>query len=285
VSQLLLAVRSRAGRGRVVRYTVLSLVALPWVVLPLWMLLVNSFKTQNEASVPTLSWPTTWNAVSNYRTVIVDGMYFTGLANSAVVAIPTIVTILFLGSMAAWSYARSSSLSLRAAYYMSSLSMILPPAIIPTVFILMQMGINGTRQGYYFVLVGTRLGVVVLMATGFARAIPTSLEEAAEIDGASKWGIYWHVILPLLKPVLFTSAIMLCISVWNDFFFALFLLHGESQATLPLMLYKFASTSAHGVVWNLVFANVVLSALPLLLAYVVMQKRVLGGLTEGSVTG
>ena len=278
-------VRTPKGRGRLVRYTVLGILALPWVILPLWMLLVNSFKTQGEASIPRFSLPTTWNAIANYRTVIVKGMFFTGLMNSLVIAVPVIATVLLLGSMAAWSYGRSTAITLRVAYFISSLSMILPPAIIPTVYILIHVGINGTRLGYFLVLVGTRLGIVILMATGFAKTLPVSLEEAAEIDGASRWQVYWHVILPLLKPVLFTSAIMLCISVWNDFFFGLFLLQGEGRATLPLMLYKFASTSANGVVWNLVFANVVLSALPIFLAFVFMQRRVIGGLTEGSVTG
>jgi raffinose/stachyose/melibiose transport system permease protein len=105
------------------------------------------------------------------------------------------------------------------------------------------------------------------------------------MDGANKWQIYWKIILPLLRPVLFTSAIMLCISVWNDFFFALFLLPGQAQATLPLTLYRFASTSTNGIAWNLVFADVVLTGLPLFLAYLFMQRRVLAGLTDGSVTG
>lgn len=282
---LTLPARRRAhGKSRV-RHALLTLFALPWVALPLWLLLVNSFKTEGEASVPSLSWPARFQAQANYRTVIRQGAFFQGLENSALLAVPTILLVLLLGSMAAWSYARSTSRSLRLTYYLSSLSVILPPAIIPTVYILMELGINGTRIGYLLTLIGTRLGVVVFLATGFVSTLPPSLEEAAEMDGASKWQIYWKIILPLLRPVLFTSAIMLCINVWNDFFFALFLLPGKSQATLPLTLYRFASTSTNGVAWNLVFADVVLTGLPLFLAYVVMQRRVLAGLTEGSVTG
>jgi len=284
----LTASRRRRRWIRRAKYGCLALLSLPWVFLPLWMLVINSFKTQAEASVPTLSLPTVWNAAENYQTVLVKGKYLTGLSNSLLIAIPAIALVLFLGSMAAWSYARSPHRSLRTAYYLSSLSMILPPAIIPTVWLLMQLGLNGERVGYFLVVLGTRLGVVVLLTTGFARALPTSLEEAAEIDGAGRWQIYFHIILPLLKPVLFTSAIMLSISVWNDFFFALFLLQGQSRATLPLMLYQFVSTSAgggYGVNWQLVFANVVLTALPLLVAYVFLQRRVIGGLTEGGVTG
>jgi raffinose/stachyose/melibiose transport system permease protein len=284
VSQTLTLLRRARATGTV-RYTLLALFALPWVVLPLWLLLVNSFKTEGDASVPSLSWPSHWHAVANYRTVIDQGAFLTGLLNSVVIAVPTIAAVLLLGSMAAWTYARTSARSLRATYYLSALSIILPPAIIPTVYILMQLGINGTRVGYLLTLTGTRLGVVVFLATGFVSTLPPSLEEAAQMDGANKWQIYWKIILPLLRPVLFTSAIMLCISVWNDFFFALFLLPGQAQATLPLTLYRFASTSTNGIAWNLVFADVVLTGLPLFLAYLFMQRRVLAGLTDGSVTG
>ncbi len=273
--------RLKAG----IRYTLLSLFALPWIVLPLWMLAINSFKTEGEASTPTLGLPTTWVAIQNYATVFTEGNYLTGLRNSLLIAVPAILLTLLLGSMAAWAYARTRSVSLKALYYLSALSIILPPAIIPTVFVLTQLGINGTILGYLLTVIGTRLGVVIFFAVGFIRSLPDDFEEAAQLDGASRWRTYWHVILPLLSPVLFTAAVMLVISIWNDFFFALFLLRGAQSATLPLALYQFANSSVYGLRWNLVFANVVLTALPLLITYVFLQRRVLSGLTEGGVTG
>ena len=92
--------------------------------------------------------------------------------------------------MAAWAYARSNSRSLRFTYYASSLSILLPPAIIPTVYILTRLGLNGSRAGYMLTIAGTRLGVVIFLATGFIRALPLDFEEAAQIDGASKWQVY-----------------------------------------------------------------------------------------------
>lgn len=278
--------RPRRAKGhKYIRYTLLGLFMLPWVVFPFWLLLVNSFKTQGQASVISLSLPKVWHVIENYRTVIDQGAYFTGLKNSLIITVPTILVVLLLGSMAAWAYARSSSRTLRLCYLSSTLSIVLPPAIIPTVYILMQLGINGSRFGYFLTLSGTRVGMVIFLATGFVRTLPYSLEEAAQIDGASRWRIYWSVVLPLLRPVLFTAAIMQVMSVWNDFFYALFLLHSQSEATLPLLLYQFASTSSTGVAWNLVFADVVLTGLPLFIIYIVLQRRVMSGLTEGSVTG
>lgn len=270
---------------RTIRYVLLTLFAIPWVGIPFWLLLVNSFKTEGAASVLSMSWPKIWAAWDNYKTVISAGSYLTGLKNSCLVAIPTILVVLLLGTMAAWAYARSKSRSLKVTYYVSALSIVLPPAIIPTIYILSKLGINGTQFGYVLVMTGTRLGVVCFLATGYVRSLPTAYEEAAEIDGASKWVIYWKVILPMLAPMLFTGAVLLVISVWNDFYYALFLLQGSGRATLPLALYQFASSSTEGLSWNLVFAQVILSSLPLLIVYIVLQRRVLRGLTEGGVVG
>ena len=276
-----MAVKTRG----VVRYVGLTLFAIPWILVPFWLLIVNSLKTEGDASVLSMSWPKHWRAGANYHTVIDKGSYLTGLRNSALLAVPTILAVLLLGSMAAWAYGRSDSRTLRFAYYTSALSIVLPPAIIPTVYVLTRLGLDGSRLGYMLVIAGTRLGVVIFLATGFVRTLPHDFEEAAQLDGANKWQIYWRIVLPVLTPVLFTGAVMLIISVWNDFYFALFLLRGSQAATLPLTLYSFASSSTHGVSWNLVFAHVVLTSLPLVLVYLVLQRRVLAGLTEGGVTG
>jgi raffinose/stachyose/melibiose transport system permease protein len=273
-------------RGTAIRrYVLLSLFAVPWILVPFWLLLVNSFKSQGDASVLSLAWPKSWHAAANYGTVIREGSYFLSLGNSAAVAVPTLLLVLLFGSMAAWAYARSESISMRVAYYATTLSIILPPAVIPTIYVLSQLGINGSRTGYILAMAGGRLGVLVFLATGFIRGIPIEFEEAAQLDGAGRWQIYTRIILPSLRPVLFTGAVIMIISVWNDFFFALYLIQGSAKATLPLSLYTFASAGTEGLRWNLVFAHVVLTSLPMLVAYLLLQRRILSGLTEGGVTG
>lgn len=275
-------VRRKAG---VIKYAILALFSLPWVVLPLWFLLVNSFKGQAEASRPTMWLPTEWRAFENYATVLFEGNYLNGLRNSLIVVVPVVAVVIVLGAMAAWTFARTSSITLNVFYYVIALSIILPPAIVPTVVMITKAGLTGSLLGYMLALVGTRVGVIVFLTTGYIRSLPTDFEEAAQIDGASRWTMFWRVILPLLTPVLFTAAIMTVINVWNDFFFALYMIKGSANATIPLTLYTFANDGLYGLRWNLVFAQVVLSALPLLLAYVLMQKRILSGLTDGGVTG
>lgn len=267
------------------RLAALTIFGLLWIVLPLWFLLVNSFKTEGDASVLSLSWPKHWNFVNNYLTVINQGSYFRGLSNSLIVAVPTIIAVLLLGSMAAWIYARSNRRSLKFAYYSSIMSILIPPGVIPTVYLLTQLHLNGSRPGYMLALAGTRLGIVIFMTTGFIRSISPDIEHAAYIDGASRVQVYRYIILPMITPVLFVGAVFLAISVWNEFFLSIYLLPGQGQAPLPLTLYQFASASQYSLRWNLVFAHVILSNLPLLIMYVIFQRRVIGGLTEGALNG
>ena len=277
----------RKTSRRLIRPIALLLVALPWVVLPLWLLLVNSAKPLSEASSLSLSLPAKWSLGDNYSTVIGEGHYGRALTNSLLVIVPTLVVVVVLGSMAAWAYARSSSLPMKIAYSLTVLSILLPPAILPTVYELQTLHIDGSRLGYFLVMTGTRIGTVVFLATGFIKALPRDLEEAALTDGANRLQVYRIIILPLLVPVLLVGCVILIISTWNDFFFASFLLQGSERATLPLALYQFASasTDVNAMRWNLIFAHIVLTSLPLILLYLLVQRRVIGGLSEGGVKG
>ncbi|MEU1159737.1 carbohydrate ABC transporter permease [Streptomyces sp. NPDC005921] len=274
-------------RRTAARLALLSLIALPWVVLPLWLLLVNSVKPMGEASLLGLGLPKTWALGDNYATVIREGHYLRALTNSLMVVVPTIAVVVVLGAMAAWGYARSRSMTAKVAYNATVLSVVLPPAVLPTIYELQTLHIDGSRLGYFLVLTGTRMGSVIFLATGFVKSIPRELEESAAIDGASRPQIFARIIFPLVVPVLLVGSVILIISTWNEFFFAEFLLQGQDRATLPLALYQFASASADQSVmrWNLIFAHVVLTSLPIVLVYLAVQRRVIPGLSSGAIKG
>jgi len=270
-----------------IRYTALALFAIPWVVVPAWVMIVSSFKTRAEATELSLSLPRKWNIVENYKTVFTVGGYPSALKNSLLIVLPTIIVVIFLGSLTAWAFARSKSIAMKVAYNVSVLSILLPAALLPTIYLLDALGLRGTRPGYILVTIGMRLGLVIFLATGFLRAFPRDMEEAAAIDGANRGQIYRFIVLPMLSPVLFVGAVLLVISVWNEFFFASFLLPKPDQATLPIALYRFATAGTTQVTyqWQLIFAHVVMTSLPLIVVYLVAQRRVLSGLTEGGVKG
>lgn len=277
--------RGRVRLQGIAKYVLLAAFALPWVGIPLWLVLVNSMKSEGDAAALTLNFPSRWNLAENYYRVFVDGNYLLGLRNSLLVTVPTVFVVLVLGSMAAWAYARSTRLTLRLCFYLTSLSILLPPAVIPTIFVLSTLHLDSSLAGYALMNIGTRMGLVVFLTAGFIKGIPVELEEAASIDGASSLRIYSSVLLPLIRPVLFVGAVLLVIVVWNDFFFGLLMLGGSDNSTLPLTLYSFASASTVGLRWNLVFAHVVLTSLPLIAVYLVAQRRVLAGLTDGGLKG
>jgi raffinose/stachyose/melibiose transport system permease protein len=267
------------------RYAGLTVFAIPWIVVPIWLVLVNSFKMAGEAAALNLTLPSVWALAENYTTVLVQGNYPRALANSLLVSLPTIVAVVLIGAAAAWGFGRSRSKVMQFGYYVIALSILLPPSLIPTIYVLRDLHLDGTMIGYILVLIGTRMGVVVFLATGFVRATPTDIEDAACMDGASRLQTFFLIMLPLLAPVLFVGSVILLITVWGDFFFATFLLTGTARATLPLALYSFATSSVQSFRWNLVFAHVVLSSLPLVIAYAFIQRRVIGGLTEGALKG
>ena len=280
------ASRSRLSWSDVVRRGVLLLIAIPWVAVPMWLLVVNSLKSYSEASVLGLGLPTEWR-FDNYAYVFDKGNYPVALGNSLMIAIPTLVTVIILGSMAAWAFARSRHVSMKFAYTLCVLSILLPPALLPTIFELQLLKLDGSRLGYFLVLVGTRLGVIVFLATGFIRAMPPDLEEAATIDGATRQQVYWLVLMPLLLPVLLVGGVILIITIWNEFFFALFFLRGSGNSTLPVSLYRFATASSEvrAIRWDLVFAHVILTSMPILIVYFFVQRRLLAGLSEGAIKG
>lgn len=276
----------RTARHRI-RYTALALFAIPWVVIPAWVMIVSSFKTRAEATELSLSLPRNWNIVENYRTVFTKGGYPSALMNSLLIVLPAIVVVIFLGSLTAWAFARAKSIGMKVAYNISVLSILLPAALLPTIYLLGELGMRGTRIGYILVTIGLRLGLVIFLATGFLRAFPRDMEEAASIDGANRAQIYRYIVLPMLAPVLFVGAVLLVIGVWNEFFFASFLLPKPGQATLQIALYRFSTAGTTYVTyqWHLIFAHVVMTSLPLIVVYLFAQRRVLSGLTEGGVKG
>jgi raffinose/stachyose/melibiose transport system permease protein len=126
------------------------------------------------------------------------------------------------------------------------------------------------------------LSTVVFFVTGFIRTIPPELEEAAHMDGASPFVVFARVILPLLTPTLATATILICLYIWNDVFYALFVVGGRLD-TLPLNLYQVASSGLYLQNWHLIFAYIILMSLPLLITFVALQRKIIAGITSGAV--
>jgi raffinose/stachyose/melibiose transport system permease protein len=167
-------------------------------------------------------------------------------------------------------------------YALAISGIVLPPAVVTIVLLLRQLGLAGSIVGMVGVYVGMYMSTVVFFVTGFIRTIPVELEEAARVDGAAPLRVFRTVILPLLVPVLSTATILICLYIWNDVFYAFFVVGGRVE-TLPLNLYDVASAGLYLNNWHLIFAYVILMSLPLLITFIVAQRKIISGITSGAV--
>ncbi|OGO55540.1 MAG: hypothetical protein A2V85_07300 [Chloroflexi bacterium RBG_16_72_14] len=269
--------------NQVLRIAILSILVFLLVLIPLWMVIVNSFKTQTEAAALGVGLPTRWAAIDNYVQVFQNSNYARSFLNSLLVTGVSAGLLLAIAAPAAWAFARSGSRALRVLYVACLVGVLLPLPVVPLVFMLREAGLQGTQVGLVVFTVAARVSLVVFLLTGFARGLPTELEEAASVDGATRLRTFLSVVVPLMTPVLFATFVVIAVSVWNDFYGPLFLISDPDQATLPLGLYRLSSGIREATAWNFVFAHVVLVSLPLILVYVFAQRRIVEGVTAGAL--
>jgi raffinose/stachyose/melibiose transport system permease protein len=250
--------------------------------IPLWLVIATAGKSQGEAVDPDLSPPARWHLFANLRQVWIDADVPAAFFGSLLIVVPTVAGVLILGSMAAWVLARRGSRLSAALYALGISGIILPPAVVTVVLLLRQLGLAGTALGMIGVYLGIYLSTVIFFVTGFVRTIPAALEEAARIDGAGPVAVFRRVVLPLLRPVLATATILICLYVWNDVFYAFFVVGGRLD-TLPLNLFRVASAGLYLNNWHLIFAYVILMSLPLVAVFAIAQRAIISGITGGAV--
>jgi raffinose/stachyose/melibiose transport system permease protein len=259
---------------------VLAVVALLGV--PFWLVLATAGKSQAEAFDPDLSPPSHWQLLTNISEVVTQGKMVTAFFGSVLVVAPSVFLVLVLGSMASWVLARRGGKAMAVVYALMISGIVLPPAVVTIVLLLRQLGLAGTPTGMVGVYTGMYLSTVVFFVTGFIRTVPKELEEAARVDGAGPVRVFFTIIMPLLTPVLSTATILIVLYIWNDVFYALFVLGGQLD-TLPLNLFRVASAGLYLNNWHLIFAYVIVMSLPLLITFVVAQRKIISGITGGAV--
>ena len=274
--------RRRSPIGRVIQPIAAVVVAVTLLGIPFLLTVLTAAKTQAEAFVPSLALPTEWHLFDNFATVVSDGRMIAAFGGSVLVMVPAVLGVLILGSMAAWILGRRRSRGLAFVYAVAISGIVLPPAVVTIVLLLRQLGLAGTPVGMIGVYMGMYMSTVIFFVTGFVRTIPVELEEAARVDGASPVRVFVKIILPLLMPVLATATILICLYIWNDVFYALFVVGGRLD-TLPLNLYQVASAGLYLQNWHLIFAYIILMSLPLLITFMVAQRKIISGITSGAV--
>lgn len=249
---------------------------------PFWVIIVTAGKSAVEARQPNLALPNQWEFGKNISTTFSEGNMGVASLGSLLLLIPSVFGVLLLGAMASWVLARRKTRGLSIAYTIGISGVIVPPAIVPIVLLLKQIGLQGTPLGLIGVYIGMYMSTVIFFITGFIRTIPIELEEAARVDGANPMRVFFRIIFPLLGPVIATATILVSLFIWNDVFYALFVVGGRLD-TLPLNLYQVASSGLYLQNWNLIFSYILLMTLPMLLVFIFAQRRIISGVTSGAV--
>jgi len=256
------------------------------VIFPLWTMVINSFKPRLDIfrspfMPPALDKITFDGYVNAWNT----GSFDIFFRNSLFVTVTSLLLVLFLGSMAAFALAswRSRWSNLIYLFFIAGLMIPIRLGTINLFQIVRSMNLEDTVFSLIPIYVAMGLPIATFVLTDFIRSLPADLRDAAYVDGASEWRIYWSLMLPLVRPALATVAIFNLIPIWNDLWFPLIFIRQEEHRTVMLgvtLLFGQYQTN-----WTNILAVLTLSALPLLVLYLLMAKQFIKGLTAGAVKG
>lgn len=252
------------------------------VLVPFAMILMNSLKTSRESALFKLTFPAqlVWK---NYVTVLSKPAIIRGFINTIVIAAATVAFTTVTASMAAFVIQRRPGKVTRSLYYLFLLGLVIPVSIIPTIRLLMGMGIHNTYGGIVLYYIAVNLPFSVFLFTGFMGSVPREMDEAAMLEGCGRLTLFFRVILPLLSNVFVTSTIIVAIAVWDDFIGPFYLISDYRKWTIVLNIYSFVSQ--YETNWGVVFAFLMLVMIPVLGLYFTLQRYIISGVTAGSLKG
>lgn len=275
--------------GRFVRTWWVDAIALAVVfivfVIPFVFIVLTAAKDQAGAARLQFTLPTDWRIVDNVLEVIGvrNNLMVTAMRNSLILTVASVTLIVLFAAMVGFVLQRRRD---RVGSVVSALilaGLIIPPAIVPTIYVLQALGIFKTLPGLILVEVAFLLPFSVLIFRAFVASIPRELDEAAIMDGASSVRLFFSVIFPLLRPAVITVIVVATVAVYNDFVNPLYFLPGTENATVQLTLFNFQSQ--FNTRWNLLFADVLLITIPPLIAFIFFQRQIVSGMTAGAVKG
>lgn len=261
----------------------LVVVVLIALLLPIYWIFASSFKIDRDffVSPPAFVFEPT---LVNYRTALSDLQFLTFLQNSLMVSCSTTLVTLAIGSLAAHALARYEFPGAKVIAIAILSARLVPGAtmIMPYYILFRWYGLNNTIPGLVLAYVGFTLPFACWLLLGFFLEIPSDVEDAARIDGCSDFAVFWRIVLPLTRPGLAATAILVFLGTWNEFLFAL-VLAGRDTRTLPVYLATFISERT--IFWGNLFAVASFMVLPCLILIMLVQRHLVRGLTAGAVKG
>jgi raffinose/stachyose/melibiose transport system permease protein len=252
------------------------------MVIPVYLIVTNSFKSSAQASSMGIGLPTTLE-FTNFSTVIDKGKLVTSFFNSVLYATSSTILGTLFSAMAAYVLSRNPTRLNRFLYFFLIMGIALPVNFFTLTKIMQVTHLINTKAGIIILYSATQIPFSVFLIYGFIDSVPKELDEAGIIDGCGALQLFFRIILPLLTPVLVTTGILNFLGVWNDFLLPLYYLNNSANWPMTLSVYNFFGQYQQN--WNLVSADILLTILPVLVIYLVGQRFILSGLSSGAVKG
>lgn len=261
-------------------------VALLIWLLPMLTALVTSMRSNDELMAGNYwGWPQDFAMLDNYREALTGSPMLHYFWNSCLITIPSVVGAIALAAMAGFAlstYQFRGNTILFATFVACNF---VPQQIlmIPVRNLTLSLGLFNTITGMMLFHIAMQTGFCTLFLRNFIKQLPFEMIEAARIEGASEWTVFYRIVLPLIRPALAALAVLVFTFVWNDYFWALVLTQGDDVA--PITVGVAALRGQWTTAWNLVSAGSILAALPSVILFFVMQKQFVAGLTFGASKG
>lgn len=277
--------KARKLVGRVVvNGATLIVVGIVFIV-PFVFILLTAAKTRQEAALLEFSLPAEFRLFENMREVMAYGnnRMLRALWNSTLLTVGSVTLIVVFSALVAFVMQRRGDRLASVVATVMLAGLIIPPAVVPTIFLLQWLGLYKTLVGLILIDVAYSMPFAILIFRAFMASIPRELDEAAIIDGASPMRVFFLIILPLLRPAIVTVVVTSSVTIFNDFVGPLYFLPGAENVTAPLTLYSFISQFSSQ--WNLLFANVIVITILPLIVFIFFQRQLVSGMMGGAIKG
>lgn len=266
---------------------IVILMAVLWLF-PVYIVIVNSFKNRSELYESILALPKSFT-FEYYANAMKKMNFAHAFGNSVIVTVVSIFFIIVLASMTAWMLVRTASVVSTVIFNIFVATMLIPfqTLMMP---LMQEMGwmrdalhipMMDNKGGLVYMYIGFGASMAVFLYHGFVKSIPVSLEEAATIDGCSRFGVFWKIVFPMLKPTTMTVIILDVIWIWNDYLLPSLVLSSKANRTIPLSTFSFFGQFT--IQWNMAMAGLTLTIIPVVIFYLCAQKYIIKGVAAGAV--
>lgn len=262
--------------------TIAMIGALCFFLLPFFIIVMNSFKTTQKFVENPFSFPESFQ-ITNYISAFNNMNFLQGFLNSTFITVTSVLFVVILSSMTGYLFARFNWKVNSILFFVVIASMTLPFQVImiPLVILYGDLELLNTRLTLIFMHIGFGIPFGTFLFHGFIKSIPYELEESAFIEGCSRFKTFILVVFPLLRPIIVTLCILDILAIWNDYLLPSLILQSPELRTLPLSVFTFFST--YSVDYAPLMAGLIMTIIPVLLVYILTQKYIIKGITEGAL--